>query len=106
METTWKNIRSNIVKGYRSVSEKTGELTKIGRLKLEIIATKRDLEKAFIELGGRVYDSFKNHSQNEILGKPPVLILIEKIKEKEKNLKDLEEKVEQIRDQHVVIVDR
>jgi hypothetical protein len=106
METTWKNIRSNLIKGYRSVSEKTSELTKIGRLKLEIIATKRDLEKAFIELGGRVYDSFKNHSQNEIPGDLPVVKLVEKIKEKEENLKNLEEKVEQIRDQHVVIVDK
>ena len=105
METTWKKIKSNIVKGYQSVSEKTGELTRIGRIKLEIIATKRDVEKAFIELGGRVYHSIKNNSQNEILEDQAVVKLVDKIKEKEENLKNLEEKVEQIRDQHVVIGD-
>ena len=101
METMWKKVRTNILKGYQSVSEKTGELTKIGRLKLEIIAIKRDIEKAFIELGGRVYQSFLDNSANEIPKDKSVKDLVDLIEDKEKNLKKLEKKVEQIRDQRV-----
>jgi hypothetical protein len=101
MKTMWKKVKTNIVKGYHSVSEKTGDITKIGRLKLEIIATKRDIEKAFIELGGRVYQSFVNNTKDEILGDKAVLKLVDLIEEKEKSLKEIEDKVEQIRDQRV-----
>ncbi len=103
METMWKKVKKNIAEYYRSVSEKTGDLTKIGRLKLEIIATKRDIEKAFIELGGRVYQSFVSSSENEIPKDADVERLVGLIEGKEQTLRRLEEKVEQIRDQRVVL---
>ena len=103
METMWKKVIKNIAEYYRSVSEKTGDLTKIGRLKLEIIATKRDIEKAFIELGGRVYQSFVSSSENEIPKDADVGRLVGLIEGKEQTLRRLEEKVEQIRDQRVVL---
>ena len=45
MGTTWKNIRKGMSEGIKNLSDKTGEMTKIGRLKIEIIALKRDIEK-------------------------------------------------------------
>ena len=102
METLWSKVKINLAKGYQSVSEKTADLTKIGRLKLEIIALKRDIEKAFIELGGRVYQHFQDETKKEIIKDESVSTLVALIEEKEANLKILEEKVEQIRDQRVV----
>jgi hypothetical protein len=99
METTWEKIRKNIGSTFRSLSEKTGEITRIGRLKLEIVAVKRDIEKAFIEVGGRVFQSFEKKQTGSILSETEILDLIEGIRKKQSRLQDLEKEIEQIRDQ-------
>ena len=99
METTWENIRKNIVSTFQSLSEKAGEITRIGRLKLEIVAVKRDIEKAFIEVGGRVFQSFEKEQSGNILAETEILNLIERIRKKKSRLQNLEKEIEQIRDQ-------
>ena len=99
METTWEKIRKNIITGYQSLSEKAGEMTRIGRLKLEIVAVKRDIEKAFIEVGGRVFQAFENKQTDKILAETEILTLIDTIRKKQSRLKNLEKEIEQIRDQ-------
>ena len=103
MEKVWQKIRSGLTDGFHSLSEKTGEMTKIGRLKLEIIAIKRDIEKAFIELGGRVYHGFRDKS---ILDDLDIKDFVKGIKKKETKLKTLEEKIDQVRKQREVITDK
>jgi hypothetical protein len=98
METTWNKIRNRISEGVRNLSDKTGEMTKIGRLKIEIIALKRDIEKAFIELGGRVYHNLEEKQKADIQSDQKIMELIKDIKSFETRLKNLEEKIEQVRE--------
>ncbi|MCK4559437.1 MAG: hypothetical protein KAV45_06605 [Calditrichia bacterium] len=84
------------------MSEKTGEMTQIGRLKIEIIAVKRDIEKAFIELGGRVYHNLEEKHEDDILSDQRIKKLVKDIKALELKLKTLEEKIEQVREHRMI----
>jgi predicted AlkP superfamily phosphohydrolase/phosphomutase len=105
MKTIWKKAKKSILDGYHSVSDKAEELTKIGRLKLEIVAVKRDIEKAFIELGGRIYDAFQENKEKGILADQDVNKIIEIIRDKDSKLKDLNQKVQNIREQSNVQIE-
>lgn len=85
-----------IVDGYNNISEKAEEVTKIGRIKIEIIASKRDIEKLFVELGGRFYSNF-NSKEFDFLKDKDITDLISKVKEKEKKLESLKKRIEKIK---------
>jgi hypothetical protein len=85
-----------VVDGYNNISEKAEEVTKIGRIKIEIIAAKRDVEKLFVELGGRFYNSFDS-KKIDFRKDKEIVNLIKSIKEKEKELEDLKMKIEKIK---------
>jgi prefoldin subunit 5 len=98
MSTFWESLKKNIQQGVQTVSEKTDELTKIGRLKIEVIAVKRDIEKLFVELGGRVYDILQNQEKASISKDDEIKKLVERIENFEKKLHELEERIQNIQD--------
>ena len=102
MGTSWTKIRKGLSDGFKNLSDKTGEMTKIGRLKIEIIALKRDIEKAFIELGGRVYHQFEEKTEENILSDLRIKKLLKDIKSFETRLKSLELKIQQVREHQIV----
>jgi hypothetical protein len=101
MGTTWNKIRKGMSEGFQNLSDKTGEMTKIGRLKIEIIALKRDIEKAFIELGGRVYHQVEEKHEAEILSDEKIKKLIKDINSFETKLKSLEDKIQKVREHRI-----
>ena len=102
MGTSWTKIRNGLSDGLKNLSDKTGQMTQIGRLKIEIIALKRDIEKAFIELGGRVYHQFEENTEENILSDQRIKKLLKDIKTYETRLKSLELKVQQVREHQIV----
>lgn len=102
METTWEKIKKGMSEGFQNLSAKTGEMTQIGRLKIEIIAVKRDIEKAFIELGGRVYHNLEEKHEDDILSDHRIKKLVKDIKALELRLRTLEEKIEQVREHRMI----
>jgi hypothetical protein len=101
MGTTWNKIRKGMSEGFQNLSDKTGEMTKIGRLKIEIIALKRDIEKAFIELGGRIYHQLEEKQEAEVLFDQRIKKLIKDIKSHETRLKSLEDKLLRVREHRI-----
>jgi hypothetical protein len=98
MNTFWESLKKSIQEGVHSVSEKTDELTKIGRLKIEIIAVKRDIEKSFMELGGRVYESLKSETKISLTRNTEIQNLAKKISGFEEKLEQLETEIRQIQE--------
>ena len=96
MSDYWQNVKKNLQDGIRTVSEKTEELSKIGRLKIQIIAVKRDIEKNFTDLGGRVYEILNSKSKTDIEKDAEIVGIVVATKDLEKKLKQLEENVELI----------
>jgi len=96
MSKFFNSLSKIVVDGYNNISDKAEEVTKIGRIKIEIIATKRDIEKLFVELGGRFYNNFDS-KKNELFKDEEILKLIEKVKEKESELDVLKKKIEKVK---------
>ena len=96
MNKFFNSLSKIVVDGYNNISDKAEEVTKIGRIKIEIIAAKRDIEKLFVELGGRFYNNFDS-KKNELFKDEEIIKLIEKVKEKESELDVLKKKIEKVK---------
>jgi hypothetical protein len=96
MNDYWQNFKKKFQEGVQTVSEKTEELTRIGRLKLQIIAVKRDIEKSFTELGGRTYEILISANKKEIEKNPDIGSIVDEIREQEMKLQQLETDVKEI----------
>ncbi|MCH7676386.1 hypothetical protein IH879_15775 [candidate division KSB1 bacterium] len=88
MANLWDDIAKTIREGVDTVVEKTGVLTKIGKIKIDILNIKRNIEKNFSELGGRVYQLITKEKETEISTDKEAREVIECIKILEKELDD------------------
>lgn len=101
MDSIFKSIKDSIQK----LSQKTDEVTRVGRLKIGIIATKRDLERKMIVLGGKVYDLVEEETTINIKKHPDIEMVIKEIKEMEQKLDKLKKEVERIKMEEGVDLD-
>jgi vacuolar-type H+-ATPase subunit I/STV1 len=98
MDNSWDDFRKKFKTGISAVYRKADELTRIGKLRLEIVAVKRDIEKAFIELGGRLYHQISEESRYDTKDDPQIAELVKKIRGKEDRLEEIEKKIREIQD--------
>jgi hypothetical protein len=63
-ENLWDNLRQGFKEGLQFTVQKTEELTRIGRLRLDIAGVRRQMEKAAAELGHLVFEQL--HDSTEI----------------------------------------
>lgn len=73
-------------KGIGTLAKKTDEYTKIGKIKVDIIGIRRDVEKKYTELGGKVY-------QLLIEAKDPKIAANDEVKQIKGSIQDLEEQL-------------
>jgi ABC-type oligopeptide transport system ATPase subunit len=93
MPSLLQTIRESIQK----ISQKADEMTRVGRLKIAIIATKRDVEKKKIELGGKIYELGKKGEIIDLTKHPDLETVIKEINEMEQKLDKLNKEVERIK---------
>ena len=91
MENLWKRVKKSIKEGATYAAEKTEELTKLGKAKVEILTVKHNISKSFTELGGLCYDFLKEDKAGDIAKSKEVKALVVSIKKLEKEL-DVKEK--------------
>ncbi len=99
MENLWEKIKKSLANGVSIAAEKTEELTKLGKVKIEILNTKHKVSKAFTELGGIAYESIKTGKTKDFGESAEVKKLVNTIKKleaeldkKEESYKDLKKK--------------
>ena len=80
--TLWNNIKKGLMDGIHTATDKTSEYTKIGRIKIDILGVKKEIEEKLLELGGRLYDMVAEKEMYDIKSDKRVMQLIEQIKEK------------------------
>ncbi|MFQ6112762.1 MAG: hypothetical protein ACE5NG_01595 [bacterium] len=97
MANLWDDITKTIKQGVDTVVEKTEELTKIGRIKVDILNIKRRIEKNFTELGGRVYHLIAEQNKTQIADDKAVNHVIEQIKNLEKELEQKNAELAKVR---------
>ncbi len=105
MSKLFDSLSKVIVDGYNNLSEKAEEVTRIGRTKLEIIAIKRDIEKIFVELGGRFYENFNSSPRKNMYKDSEVEKLILEIKNSEDKLNKLKGKLDFLKKEEGIDLD-
>lgn len=105
MSDFWGTVKGSFVSGVKNISVKTEELTRVGRLKLEIIALKRNLEQMMIELGGVVYHQMDNGDDESLAVSGQMRQLADRIKKLEVKLDGLKEKLELIRKENGIDIE-
>ncbi|HEX9653632.1 MAG TPA: hypothetical protein VGA99_07970, partial [bacterium] len=96
MGSLWDDIAKTIREGVDTVVGKTEEYTKIGKIKIDIINIKRNVEKNFSELGGRVYHLMVEQKKTQIAGDKEVTKIIDSVKLLEKELQDKKTELEKV----------
>lgn len=97
MPNLWDDIAKTIREGVDTVVEKTEELTKIGRIKVDLINIKRNIDKNFSELGGKVYHLMVEEKKTQVASDSEVKKIIDSIKLLEKELNSKNAEIEKIK---------
>ena len=100
MDTLWNKVKKNLVEWYETAYDKTDEMARIGKKKVEITGLNRSIEKHFSEMGGRIYDLIveQGHRGNRTADDDVVQRLMDEVKELESRLSQKEEEIESIKD--------
>lgn len=71
-----------------TIAERLKELSRRGRFKIDILGLQRQIEKHFVELGGRVYHLAVEEKQTTILKDAEVIQLLNTLSRLESELKE------------------
>ncbi len=93
------SLLDNIRDGLELVVDKTEEYGKIGKLKVDIFSIKRNIEKQFTELGGRVYELATGAVKAKVEDDDEAQKIIEQIKVLESQLQDKEAEIEKVKEE-------
>ncbi|MCK4349345.1 MAG: hypothetical protein KAX13_00720 [Candidatus Krumholzibacteria bacterium] len=98
MDTLWDKVKKNLVDWYGTAYEKTDELARIGKKKIEVAGVNRAIEKHLSELGGKVYDLIEVQGKGGVIAKDSdVARLVEETRGLEEQLKEKEREIEAIK---------
>ncbi len=99
MDPLWDRVKKNLVDWYETAYDKTDELVRIGKKKIEVAGVNRAIEKHLAELGGRVYDlvTEQGHKGNKTVDDEVVKRLIGEVRDFEDQLKLKEDEIEAIK---------
>lgn len=97
MGSLWEDIKKTVKQGVSVAAEKTEEYTKIGKLKVEIMNMKRNLDKAFAELGREAYTNLKGSKKGDLTKNEKITELLSKIDDQKAALKGKEDEIETLR---------
>lgn len=92
------DVKKNLMEWYTVTSEKTNELARVSTRKYDKFGISRDIERQFGELGSLVYNGLKA-DREDILQDQAVVVLFERIKGLEEELRSKDQEIDSIRDE-------
>ena len=99
MDNVWERIKKGLKDGAALSMEKIEEYTKIGKLKIEEMATKRKIERNFLDIGERVFDLMGEGKTSGMDGDLIIRKAVDNIKGLRQDLKAIEEKIKMIQEE-------
>ena len=93
----WNDIKKTVKDGVSVAAEKTEEYTRIGKLKVEILTMKRNIDKTFTELGRETYTLLKGKKKTDLAKNEKLKKLLTRIDEQKAALKGKEAAIEALR---------
>lgn len=92
-----EKLKKGILSGFHAASDITTEYTKIGRLKIDLLGLKKEIEEKMLELGGRVYENARHSKVLTYKTEQDINQVIKEINSLEEELMKCEKKLEEIR---------
>ena len=99
-ERFWEKVRKGVKEGVKYTAEKTDLYAKVGGRRLAIVGIHRKIDRAYTELGERVYALFASGKVAEAAEDAEVKELVERIREAEADLARKESEIEEIRQEY------
>lgn len=93
----WDDVTSVFKKGVSVVAKKTDEYTKIGKIKVDIIGIKRDIDKQFTLLGGKVYQLIVEENNTKVANNDEVKQAVNAVKDLNQKLVEKKEELARVR---------
>lgn len=108
MPGLWDGIKRSLSDWFSKAEEKADglakeavdrveEIAKVGKIKLDILQIKREVEKRFAELGGIVYQLIVDEGIKNVENNEKIKSVIEEIKRLEEKLRNKEEEYKRIK---------
>ena len=98
----WDDFQRMFKKGVTVVAQKTDEYTKIGKIKVDIIAIKRDMDKQNTQLGSLVYQMLAVEKNTKVSTNEDVKAFVETIKGLNEKLEQKKAELEAVRKEYGV----
>ena len=96
MSKFWEDVKGFVKQGATAVVEKTEELSKVGKIKIDIMGIERNFQKTLSKLGGQVYHLVVEAVNANIADDEKVKQFIEKAKDYEKQLEAKKQELEEV----------
>jgi hypothetical protein len=97
MPSLWDDIKKTVQEGVAVAAEKTDELRKIGKVKVDIINLNRSLDKSYKDLGMAVHEHLSSGKKTAVNQVPKIKELAGAIDGLVESLKQKETEIEQIK---------
>lgn len=95
--TLWEDIKRTVKEGVSVAAEKTEEYTKIGKVKVDVLNIKRNIEKLYEDLGKAVYELVSSGKKADLASNTKVETLVKKLDDQKEILKKKEDEIEAIK---------
>jgi hypothetical protein len=92
----WGDIAKSMKTGVDTIVGKTEALSKIGKLKIDILNTNRNIEKQFAHLGGQVYQIFSEDDKVEIAKNSKIKEIFNEIRTLQESLQSKNRELEKV----------
>ena len=96
----WEDFTAMFKKGVSVVAKKTDEYTKIGKIKVDIIAVKREIDKNYTQLGSKVYELLVQENNTKVASNEEVKETTDAIKALNEKLDQKKEELETVRQEY------
>lgn len=96
MDSAWEKIKKSVREGAAISMEKIEEYSKIGKLKVEEFATKKKIERNFVDIGERAFDLTTDGKSSEIAQDLSIKKCVENVKAHKEELETIEKKIKAV----------
>lgn len=101
----WENLKKGLVDGLHTATDKTTEYTKIGRIKIDLLGLKKELEEKLLELGCRIYQAYDEKKDISLTNDMKLKQLLTRISELDQELKDYQKELKKIKENSGLEID-
>ena len=92
------SVQKNMKEIFQIAAIKTEEMTKLGKVRVEILGINRRIEKQLLELGGKVYHYLEEEKDKDISKKDDILRALELVKSLKEELDEKNKELDKIKE--------